>query len=204
MYILRVFAFLFVACLANAQEQNKAYFLTSTPYIIEKEKGCVLVCNNYFNSGINFYLPVNFNISTSSREGIFIANNKALQIFIINAGKFSAQNNYDKILEYIKYECDYVAETFGEKLTHETEKIKSKKRNEVIFWYFLMPKNAQAEVTHQLFINFIYNDYIFSISSPLFKDDKLEETKNFLLSLIEYIVFSDKKITWEVLKKSIK
>ncbi|HOJ23785.1 MAG TPA: hypothetical protein PK081_00800 [Bacteroidales bacterium] len=151
------------------------------------------------------------------QENVFIIDNKLVQVRALNKSKFlsdelKSQSQKDILLEYIKWESDYIQNTFNFNINSKIETLVTKTGKEVIFWTYDMPigepivktdSTITTPTQKQMFILTMVKDYVFGINTPLFESDQFESNKQYLLDNIDHIVVEDKEINLEELYKKL-
>lgn len=153
----------------------------------------------------------------TDQESVFIIDNKPVQVHALNKSKFlsdelKSQSQKDILLDYIKWESDYIQNTFNFNINSKIEPLVSKTGKEIIFWTYDMPTGEPVVQTDstittptqkQMFILTMIKDYVFGINTPLFESDQFESNKEYLLNNIDHVVVADKEINLEELFKKL-
>lgn len=189
--------------------------LLSAQDLIVTDKSLVLVYNlpeNYF------YVQINGkDKQQTERQTFFIIDNRPVQILAVNTSKFMSEKTSsftppEVLTKYVGWESDYIKANLFPSLQCKTEKMKSAKGRDLIFWTYDMPidqydqKNdstRKQSVRKQLFVLTLAKDYVVGINTPLMLHDNYDESKQFLLTNIDGIVEQDKEIDVNELNREL-
>lgn len=194
-YFLIAFFFLTVFI---AKGQNQA--TVDNKSVIETKDGGILIFNNFNELELYFYIDyVGGQVKTTERSNLFEVAGVSLQVLALDKKEFAGKTNTEILENHAKSEIDYIADYLKVKLKLESATIKINGQSECLLWYYEMPESVSKEVKNQLYITFIYKDFIVGVNTAQFANQTFIQIQNFLKTIVENTRFSDKRITLEYL-----
>jgi hypothetical protein len=170
--------------------------------LIETKDGGLLIFNNFNKLDLYFYIDYKGGlVRTTERHNLFEVNGTTLQVLALDKNKYIGTTNQETLENHAKSEIDYIGNYLKVKLKFKTEKITIKGQQDCLLWYYEMPDSVSKEVKSQLYISFIYKDFIIGVNTAQFSSQKFEEILDFLKVIAENTNYSDERVTLEYLCK---
>jgi len=138
---------------------------------------------------ILFSTKINGVVENTERKSVIKVNkNVALQFLVVDKNKFLPKEqpitNQTILIQYALSEAEYLSSLFKTRLNVQFQKVPFSEDRFAILWFYDMPEGMNQQVKSQLYLNIVIGEYIFGLSSPLFRDQKFEEIRNLLTETI--------------------
>ena len=170
--------------------------------VIETKDGGLLIFNNFNKLDLYFYIDYKGGlVRTTERHNLFEVNGTILQVLALDKNKYIGKTNQETLENHAKSEIDYIGHYLKVKLKFKTEKITIKGQQDCLLWYYEMPESVSKEVKSQLYISFIYKDFIIGVNTAQFSNQTFNEILDFLKVIAENTYYSDERVTLEYLCK---
>lgn len=194
-----LFATLFLTYI-SVQAQKTA--TVDSKSVIETKDGGLLIFNNFNKLDLYFYIDYKGGlVRTTERHNLFEVNGTTLQVLALDKNKYIGKTNQETLENHAKSEIDYIGNYLKVKLKFKTEKITIKGQQDCLLWYYEMPESVSKEVKSQLYISFIYKDFIIGVNTAQFSNQTFNEILDFLKVIAENTYYSDERVTLEYLCK---
>jgi len=181
-----------------AQPQNFA--AVDNKSLIETKDGGLIIFNSFNNLDLYFYIDYKGGpVRTTERDNLFEVGGKTLQVLALDKNEYLGKTNLETLENHAISEIEYIGNYLRVTLKSKTEKITIKGQQDCLLWYYEMPEAVSKEVKNQLFISFIYKDYIIGVNAAQFSNQTFDEILDFLKLVAENTFFSDERITLEYL-----
>ncbi len=168
--------------------------------LIETKEGGLLIFNNFNKLDLYFYIDYKGGpIRTTERHNLFEVGGTTLQVLALDMSPYLGKTNQETLENHAKSEIDYMGNYLKVNLKCKTEKITIKGQQDCLLWYYEMPESVSKEVKNQLYISFIYKDFIIGVNTAQFSNQAFDETLDFLKVIAENTIYSDERITLEYL-----
>jgi hypothetical protein len=168
--------------------------------LIETKDGGLLIFNNFNKLDLYFYIDYKGGqITTTERHNLFDVGGITLQVLALDKNIYNGTTNIETLENHAKTEIDYISNYLKVKLKFKSEIIKIKEQQDCLLWYYEMPETVSKEVKNQLYISFIYKDFIIGVNTAQFENQTFNEILDFLKLIGENTFYSDEKITLEYL-----
>jgi hypothetical protein len=192
-----LFATLFLTYI-SVQAQNSA--TVDNKSVIETKDGGILIFNNFNKLDLYFYIDYKGRqVRTTERHNLFEIGGTTLQVLALDKNKYKGKTDQETLENHAKSEIDYIGNYLKVKLKFKTEKISIKGQQNGLLWHHEMPETVSKEVKNQLYISFIYKDYIIGVNTAQFSNQTFNEIFDFLKNIAEHTFYSDERITLEYL-----
>jgi hypothetical protein len=180
------------------QAQNSA--TVDNKSLIETKEGGLIIFNNFNKLDLYFYIDYKGGeVRTTERHNLFEVNGTTLQVLALDKNKYVGKTNQETLENHAKSEIDYIADYLKVKLKSKSETIKIKGQQDCLLWSYEMPETVSKEVKNQLYISFIYKDFIIGVNTAQFSNQTFNEILDFLKIIAENTFYSDERITLEYL-----
>jgi len=107
-----------------------------------------------------------------------------LQYLFVDKGKFIRDGEDNSDLSILTRtalnECEYLTSIYKKKINVVFQKVPMG-TNDVLLWYYEMPRKMKGDVSAQLYANMIVGNDIFGLYTPQFEDLEFNEVRDFLL-----------------------
>lgn len=194
-----LFATLFLTYI-SVQAQKTA--TVDSKSVIETKDGGLLIFNNFNKLDLYFYIDYKGGlVRTTERHNLFEVNGTTLQVLALDKNNYIGKTNQETLENHAKSEIDYIGNYLKVKLKFKTEKITIKGQQDYLLWYYEMPESVSKEVKSQLYISFIYKDFIIGVNTAQFSNQTFNEILDFLKVIAENTYYSDERVTLEYLCK---
>lgn len=194
-----LFATLFLTYI-SVQAQKTA--TVDSKSVIETKDGGLLIFNNFNKLDLYFYIDYKGGlVRTTERHNLFEVNGTTLQVLALDKNKYIGKTNQETLENHAKSEIDYIGNYLKVKLKFKTEKITIKGQQDCLLWYYEMPESVSKEVKSQIYISYIYKDFIIGVNTAQFSNQTINEILDFLKVIAENTYYSDERVTLEYLCK---
>lgn len=167
----------------------------------------IIKCNNNLNflylaqNDFHSYMKIQGQIKETENKQVFTLNNFPIQTLLIykNTIHTKGDKNLETLVTYILNEVEYLTGVYKEKLKLKLDPIELADGKKAVLWSFDVPesfkKNIQStvKVDKQVFISRITGEFIYSIASSQFSNQKFEKIKDILIKLIRNIEYGKVK-----------
>jgi hypothetical protein len=188
----------FFLILLTTKGQNQA--TVDNKSVIETKDGGILIFNNFNELELYFYIDyMGGQVKTTERNNLFEVSGTTLQVLALDKKEFVGKTNIETLENHAKSEIDYIADYLKVKLKFESTTIKINGQSDCLLWYYEMPESVSKEVKNQLYISFIYKDFIVGVNTAQFANQTFIQIQNFLKAIVENTHYSDERITLEYL-----
>lgn len=168
--------------------------------VIETKEGGILIFNNFNKLDLYFYMDFKGgHVNTTERANLFEVGGTTLQVLALDKNKYKKDSDVRTLENHAKSELDYIGNYLKVNLNSKSEIIKLTDNLSGLLWYYEMPESVSKEVKAQLFISFIYKDFIVGVNTAQFSDQTFEQIKTFLKQITANTTFSNERITLEYL-----
>lgn len=173
----------------------------------------------YNNPNSYFYLKIDGKEKSSTEiENMYQVDNKIVQLLTVKKSDFmtiksTIQKRDDILMQYYRFEKEYLDTIFQKQITFTVEMRKTSKGRDYIFWTYhsLLPQDTIATdstrtipIDKQLYVATEVGSTIVGASTAFFKgESNLEELKQFLFNIMESITISPKRIDVYDLNKRV-
>ncbi len=191
---------LFLTCIA-VQAQNTA--AVDSKSVIETKDGGLLIFNHFNKLDVFFYIDYKGGqVRTTERHNLFEVGGTTLQVLALDKSQYKGKSNQETLENHAKSEIDYIGNYLKVQLKFKTEKITINGQQECLLWYYEMPESVSKDVKSQLYISFIYKDFIIGVNTAQFSNQTFNEILDFLKGIAQNTHYTDERITLEYLCKN--
>lgn len=168
-------------------------------YIIRTESGYLVVHNRQTKSySIEFkgekFKPIKGDHPT------FVIDGKLVQVVSVRQENYwktkkdlQKEPTDNELLETHKmWESDYLGNELGYKLSVKSEIFEIERKRKVMFWSFPMPKELNADYSHQIFLTTLINKDILGLNASPTKDDEQKPYREYLIESMNTLKISEK------------
>lgn len=168
--------------------------------VIETKEGSIIVFNNFNKYNLYFYIDHKGDlVETTERDILFNVGTFSLQVLVVEKSKHNGKNDSQILKNYAEDELGYFSKQLKAKLKSKSDILSVGDKTECILWQYEMPTSISKDVKNQLFISFIYKDYIIGLNSTQFSDQTFEEVLEFLKKVVSETTITEERITFEYL-----
>jgi len=167
---------------------------------VATKDGGILIFNNFNKLDLYFYIDhKGGQVNTTERNNLFEVSGLTLQVLALDKNKYKGKTDIATLENHAKSEIEYLANYFKVELKFKTEIIKVDGEQDCLLWYYEMPESISKEVKNQLYVSFVYRDFIIGVNTAQFADQTFEQILAFLKAVTSSTTFSDERITLEYL-----
>ncbi|OJJ23763.1 hypothetical protein BKI52_05280 [marine bacterium AO1-C] len=136
----------------------------------------------------HYTLKLNGKIQTTPRKTLVVVNTNALQYLLLDKQPYAkaAEKKGDLriLIKQATKELEFFSAQFKKQLKAQMQKIVLDNKKEALLWWYEMPEGMNESIIQQVFLSVVINDKILGVASVQAKDQKFEDIKGFLVTVL--------------------